>query len=98
MHNAGGDVIGNCGTPLPQSVIDSIKRTGVALKGPITTLIGDGFRSVNVTLREDLDLYAKGVFVNLMSAKGRESFYKQFVFIERPDDKFGAGMTQWISN
>lgn len=39
----------------------------------------------------------EGVFVNLMSAKGRESFYKQFDFIERPNDKFGAGMTQWIS-
>ena len=46
------------GTPLPESVLDSIRDTGVALKGPITTPIGEGFRSVNVTLRQALDLYA----------------------------------------
>ena len=37
------------------------------------------------------------VFINLMAAKGRESFYKQFGFIERPNDNLGAGMTQWIN-
>jgi Predicted acetyltransferase len=37
------------------------------------------------------------VFINLMAAKGRESFYKQFGFVERPNDELGAGMTQWIS-
>ena len=36
------------------------------------------------------------IFVNLMSAKNRETFYKQFGFVERPNDKVGAGMTQWI--
>jgi isocitrate dehydrogenase (NAD+) len=46
------------GTPLPEEVLESIRRTGVALKGPITTPIGEGFRSVNVTLRQALDLYA----------------------------------------
>jgi isocitrate dehydrogenase (NAD+) len=46
------------GTPLPDSVLDSIRATGVALKGPITTPVGEGFRSVNVTLRQKLDLYA----------------------------------------
>ncbi len=46
------------GTPLPDRVLDSIRRTGVALKGPITTPVGTGFRSVNVALRKTFDLYA----------------------------------------
>jgi isocitrate dehydrogenase (NAD+) len=46
------------GTPLPQHVLDSIRDTKVALKGPITTPVGEGFRSVNVTLRQALNLYA----------------------------------------
>ncbi len=46
------------GTPLPESVLESIKRNKVALKGPVTTPIGTGFRSVNVALRQSLDLYA----------------------------------------
>jgi isocitrate dehydrogenase (NAD+) len=48
----------SAGTPLPQSVIDSIRDTKVAIKGPITTPIGTGFRSVNVALRYELELYA----------------------------------------
>jgi isocitrate dehydrogenase (NAD+) len=46
------------GTPLPEHVLDSIRRTKVAIKGPITTPVGHGFRSVNVALRKELDLYA----------------------------------------
>lgn len=46
------------GTPLPLEVIESIKKNKVAIKGPITTPIGSGFRSVNVALRKELDLYA----------------------------------------
>ena len=46
------------GTPLPESVIASIKKNKVALKGPVTTPVGSGFRSVNVALRQSLDLYA----------------------------------------
>ena len=48
----------SAGTPLPQETLDSIKRNGVAIKGPITTPIGTGFRSVNVALRHELGLYA----------------------------------------
>ena len=55
---AGESQIAVSGTPLPEAVLDSIRETRVALKGPITTPIGDGFRSVNVTLRQALDLYA----------------------------------------
>src|SRR5690349_13013395 len=47
------------GNPLPDEVLDAIRETGVALKGPITTPVGGGFRSVNVALRKSLDLYAQ---------------------------------------
>lgn len=55
---AGAAMIEKYGTPLPDRVLDSIRRTGVALKGPITTPVGTGFRSVNVALRKTFDLYA----------------------------------------
>ncbi len=56
-QEAGVEVFEKEGTPLPQRVIDSIRKNKVALKGPITTPVGTGFRSVNVTLRQNLDLY-----------------------------------------
>lgn len=55
---AGVDVMETAGTPLPDNVLESIRRNKVALKGPITTPIGTGFRSVNVALRKELDLFA----------------------------------------
>jgi isocitrate dehydrogenase (NAD+) len=58
VHNAGAAVAEQQGTTLPPSVLDAVKRNKVALKGPIGTPIGKGFRSVNVTLRQALDLYA----------------------------------------
>ena len=57
IQEAGLNVYEKEGTPLPQRVIESIKKNKVALKGPITTPVGKGFRSVNVTLRQNLDLY-----------------------------------------
>ncbi|MCK9222446.1 MAG: isocitrate/isopropylmalate dehydrogenase family protein [Limnochordia bacterium] len=56
--DAGIDVIDQYGTPLPAHVLESIRKNKIALKGPITTPIGHGFRSVNVTLRQELGLYA----------------------------------------
>ncbi len=58
LGEAGAGVIEKYGTPLPDSVLDSIRRNKVAIKGPVTTPIGTGFRSVNVALRKALDLYA----------------------------------------
>lgn len=58
VQSAGADVAEVEGTPLPQRVIDSIRKNKVALKAPVTTPIGKGFRSVNVALRKELDLYA----------------------------------------
>jgi isocitrate dehydrogenase (NAD+) len=58
IQEAGSDVLEKYGTPLPNQVLESIKRNKVALKGPITTPVGTGFRSVNVALRKELDLFA----------------------------------------
>ena len=56
IQTAGSDVIETEGTPLPDRVLKSIKKNKVALKAPVTTPIGKGFRSVNVQLRKSLDL------------------------------------------
>jgi isocitrate dehydrogenase (NAD+) len=56
-QEAGADVYEQEGTPLPERVLDSIRRNKVAIKAPITTPVGSGFRSVNVALRQELDLY-----------------------------------------
>jgi isocitrate dehydrogenase (NAD+) len=58
VQEAGADVADKYGTPLPDSVLESIKKNKVAIKAPITTPVGSGFRSVNVALRQELDLYA----------------------------------------
>jgi isocitrate dehydrogenase (NAD+) len=58
LQEAGEATIASEGTPLPDRVIDSIRANGVAIKGPITTPVGSGFRSVNVGLRQALELYA----------------------------------------
>jgi isocitrate dehydrogenase (NAD+) len=57
-HPAGEDVYAEEGTPFPDRTLDSVKRTKVGIKGPTTTPVGSGFRSVNVLLRKELDLYA----------------------------------------
>jgi isocitrate dehydrogenase (NAD+) len=57
VQEAGADVMDRYGTPLPEHVLESIRTNGVAIKGPITTPVGTGFRSVNVALRKELDLY-----------------------------------------
>jgi isocitrate dehydrogenase (NAD+) len=60
VQEAGADVMNkHGGNPLPSHVLESIERNGVALKGPITTPVGTGFRSVNVTLRKTLDLFGQ---------------------------------------
>jgi len=64
VQEAGEVAIKRYGTPLPEQVLESVRRNKVGIKGPITTPVGGGFRSVNVTLRKALDLYA-----NLRPAK-----------------------------
>jgi isocitrate dehydrogenase (NAD+) len=57
-HEAGIDEYRKHGNPLPEATLASLKRTGVGIKGPTTTPVGSGFRSINVLLRKELDLYA----------------------------------------
>src|SRR4051812_11788660 len=59
VQEAGIDIMETAGTPLPQETIDSVRRNGVAIKGPIPTPIGTGFRAVNVPLRYGPDPYAR---------------------------------------
>lgn len=72
--DAGESAINEYGTVLPQKVIDSIKKNKVALKGPVGTPIGDGFRSVSVSLRKKLNLYAN--LRPIMTLPGVKSMYK----------------------
>ncbi len=58
LAEAGADVVAKYGTPVPESVLHAVRRAGVALKGPIGTPVGGGFKSANVTLRQSLDLFA----------------------------------------
>jgi isocitrate dehydrogenase (NAD+) len=58
IAEAGAGVMEKYGTPLPDSVIESVRKNRIALKGPVTTPVGTGFRSVNVALRKSLDLYS----------------------------------------
>ena len=62
--SAGESALEKHGTPIPPETIEALKKNGVGLKGPLTTPVGSGFRSVNVALRQELDLY-----VNLRPAK-----------------------------
>jgi isocitrate dehydrogenase (NAD+) len=71
--DAGEACIAEYGTPLPEHVLESIRRNRIALKGPITTPVGVGFRSVNVTLRQVLNLYA-----NLRPARSIEGLKTRF--------------------
>jgi isocitrate dehydrogenase (NAD+) len=71
--DAGEAVMAKHGTPLPDSVLASIQRNRVAIKGPITTPVGEGFRSVNVTLRQALGLYA-----NLRPARSIEGLKTRY--------------------
>src|SRR4051812_5500608 len=73
VQDAGEGVMAQYGTPLPDHVLESIRRNRVALKGPITTPVGTGFRSVNVTLRQTLGLYAN--LRPARSIKGLETRY-----------------------
>ena len=96
IQTAGADVAETEGTPLPQRVIDSIKKNKIALKAPVTTPIGKGFRSVNVQLRKELDLYA-----NLRPCKnfeGIETVFKNVDIIvvrENTEDLY-AGIERMV--
>ena len=106
--HAGADQIEKEGTPLPQKVLDSIRKNKVALKGPVTTPIGTGFRSINVALRKELDLFAclrpantiKGVktrFENVNLVVVRENTEDLYAGIERKIDENTAESIKLIT-
>ncbi len=98
IQTAGADVIEKEGTPLPQRVIDSIKKNKVALKAPVTTPIGKGFRSVNVQLRKELDLYANlRPCKNLPSVKTRFENVDIVVIRENTEDLY-AGIERQVDS
>lgn len=101
VQNAGEDVYKEEGNPLPDRVIESIKKNKVAIKGPVTTPVGTGFRSVNVTLRQILDLYscvrpcktykgAKTRYDNIDLVIFRENTEDLYAGIEYQKDSEGA--------
>ncbi|MDR1169026.1 MAG: NAD-dependent isocitrate dehydrogenase [Heliobacteriaceae bacterium] len=108
VQTAGEDVIAAEGTPLPQRVLDSVRRNKTALKAPVTTPIGKGFRSVNVQLRKELDLYAslrpcknlpniKTKFENVDIVVVRENTEDLYAGIERKTDENTAESVKIIT-
>jgi isocitrate dehydrogenase (NAD+) len=96
VAEAGETVMEEEGTPLPDSVLESIKRNKVGLKGPLTTPVGAGFRSVNVALRKELDLYAN--VRPSLSLPGIDMPYKDIdliIFRENTEDLY-AGVEHMV--
>lgn len=98
IQTAGIDVMEQDGEPLPKRVLESIKKNKIALKAPVTTPIGKGFRSVNVALRKELNLYA-----NLRPCKNLPNIKTKFdnvdiiVVRENTEDLY-AGIERQIDN
>lgn len=95
---AGEAVIEEFGTPLPEYVLESIKRNKVALKGPVTTPVGKGFKSVNVTLRQTLNLYS-----NIRPIKTYEGIKSRYddvdlVFFRENTEDLYAGIEHMIND
>jgi isocitrate dehydrogenase (NAD+) len=94
--DAGEAVMAEHGTPLPEGVLESIRRNRVAIKGPITTPVGEGFRSVNVTLRQVLGLYAN--LRPARSMKGLETRYEDvdLVIVRENTEDLYAGIEHMV--
>lgn len=108
LQTAGADVIEKEGTPLPERVLASVRKNKIALKAPVTTPIGKGFRSVNVQLRKELDLYAnlrpcknifgvKSKFNNVDIVVVRENTEDLYAGIERQVDENTAESIKLIT-
>lgn len=95
---AGEKILEKYGTPLPEYVIDSIRKNKIAIKGPVTTPVGKGFRSVNVALRKELNLYAN--VRPIKSFKGVKSKYSDldFTIIRENTEGLYAGIEHKIGD
>ncbi len=88
---AGAEALAEYGTPLPNRLVDALKRHGVGLKGPVSTAIGGGFPSVNVSLRKALDLYANFRPVrNLPGVVSRFGGVDLVIFRENTEDLYSG--------
>ncbi|MBI4744036.1 MAG: isocitrate/isopropylmalate dehydrogenase family protein [Actinobacteria bacterium] len=98
VQHAGADVMSEYGTPLPDHVLESIRKNKIAIKGPITTPVGSGFRSVNVALRKELDLYA--CLRPCFSLKGVKSRYSDIdlVIVRENTEDLYAGNERMIDD
>jgi isocitrate dehydrogenase (NAD+) len=96
VQHAGEATIASEGTPLPDRVIESIRANGVGLKGPITTPVGSGFRSVNVALRKELELYANVRPARTMA--GVESRYENvdLIIVRENTEDLYAGVEHMV--
>ncbi|MCY4108668.1 MAG: isocitrate/isopropylmalate dehydrogenase family protein [Chloroflexi bacterium] len=92
IQNAGAEVAEKTGEPLPESVLDSIRENKLAIKGPLTTPVGTGFRSVTVAMRKELDLYA--CLRPCKMYKGVRSFYDEIdlVIVRENTEDLYAGI------
>ncbi len=93
---AGSEALGEYGTPLPDHVLQSIRETRIALKGPVTTPVGGGFRSVNVALRQSLDLYVNlRPAVSIPGVKSRYTGIDLVIVRENTEDLY-AGIEHMV--
>ena len=93
---AGEPAIRKDGTPLPDAVLESIRRTRLCLKGPITTPIGGGFRSVNVALRQQLDLYASVRPARAIAGEGTRFPETDLIVVREATEGLYSGVEHWV--
>ncbi len=96
IAEAGETAIERSGTPLPDGVLASIRRNKIALKGPITTPIGSGFRSVNVALRQQLDLYASVRPARAIAGEGTRFPETDLVVVREATEGLYSGVEHWV--
>jgi isocitrate dehydrogenase (NAD+) len=93
---AGEAAIRGKGTPLPDEVLESVRRNRVALKGPITTPIGGGFRSVNVSLRQQLDLFASVRPARAIAGEGTRFPETDLIVVREATEGLYSGVEHWV--
>ena len=94
--DAGERAIAATGSPLPDGVLESVRKNRVALKGPITTPIGSGFRSVNVALRQQLDLYASVRPARAIAGEGTRYPETDLIVVREATEGLYSGVEHWV--
>ncbi len=93
---AGERAMATEGTPLPPRVLESIRRNRIALKGPITTPIGSGFRSVNVAIRQELELYASVRPARALAGEGTRYPETDLIVVREATEGLYSGVEHWV--